>query len=181
MDAGNRVKAVPPGSAADRAGLKPGDRLAKLNGYSVASFADATYALHKAPAKGSIPVSWVRDGKEQSATLEVADGLAQDEPDVAAVDARHPPVGAVQRRRPDRGREEGARARRRSAPRSARTTTVHATLKAAGRARAATWSIGFDGKSVDGTIRDLLGFVRRNYLVGDEITINVIRDGKPLD
>ena len=32
------------------------------------------YALHKAPVKGAIPVSWVRDGKEQSGTLEVADG-----------------------------------------------------------------------------------------------------------
>src|SRR5207249_4869895 len=60
VDAGDRVRAVARGSAAERAGLKAGDRLVKLNGYSVASFADASFALHKALAKGSIPLAWVR-------------------------------------------------------------------------------------------------------------------------
>ena len=57
---------------------------------------------------------------------------------------------------------------------------VHATLKAIGL-KGGDVIIGFDGKSIDGTMRDLLGFVRRNYLVGDAIVINVIRSGKRLD
>jgi hypothetical protein len=57
---------------------------------------------------------------------------------------------------------------------------VHATLRAAGT-KGGDVIIGFDGKSVNGTMRDLLGFVRRNYLVGDAIVINVIRAGKRLD
>jgi hypothetical protein len=41
--------------------------------------------------------------------------------------------------------------------------------------------IGFDGHAIDGGIGELLGFVRRNYLVGDEVTANLFRDGKRLD
>jgi hypothetical protein len=74
VDAGDRVKAVAPGSAAVKAGLKPGDRIARLNGHTVASFGDASYALHKAPARGAIPVSWVREGKALSGALEVPEG-----------------------------------------------------------------------------------------------------------
>ena len=43
------------GSPAAKAGLKAGDRLVTLNGYSVASIADAQYALHKAPKSGDHP------------------------------------------------------------------------------------------------------------------------------
>ena len=57
---------------------------------------------------------------------------------------------------------------------------VHKTLRSAG-IRGGDVVVGFDGKSIDGSMRDLLGFVRRNYLVGDEIVVNVIRDGKPLE
>src|SRR5262245_66380471 len=47
VDRGDAVKAIAPGSAAAKAGLKAGDLLAKLNGYLVATFADAQFALHK--------------------------------------------------------------------------------------------------------------------------------------
>src|SRR5207253_40133 len=60
VDRGNRVKAVTPESPAAKAGMQTGDTLKTLNGYSVASFADAQFALHKASAKGQIPTtaSW---------------------------------------------------------------------------------------------------------------------------
>jgi S1-C subfamily serine protease len=58
--------------------------------------------------------------------------------------------------------------------------TVHIILREAG-VRKDDVIVGFDGKTVDGTMVQLLGYVRRNYLVGDEITINVLRDGKPVD
>ncbi len=73
-DRGNRVAAVAAGSAAARAGLKAGDLVQSLNGIPVASFGDAQYALHKAPASGTIPVEWARDGKPIKAGLAVAAG-----------------------------------------------------------------------------------------------------------
>src|SRR5262249_16909152 len=60
-DRGDRVAVVAPASAAAKAGLRPGDLLLTLNGRPVASFADAQYALHKAPKGGPIPVEWERD------------------------------------------------------------------------------------------------------------------------
>jgi len=178
-DAGDRVKAVAAGSAAEKTGLKPGDRLLKLNGYSVASFGDATYAFHMAPVKGLISVSWIRDGKEQSGTLEVADGWRKTNltwrPSMLDIlpslpfsgdeltDAEKKSLGLDVKRAAIRQDPE-----------------VHATLKAAG-VKGGDVLIGYDGKSVDGDTGKLLGFVRRNYLVGDEITLNIIRDGKPVD
>jgi hypothetical protein len=34
---------------------------------------------------------------------------------------------------------------------------------------------------MDGTMEDFLGFVRREHLVGDTVTLNVLRDGKPVE
>ena len=68
------LRTVQPGSAADCAGLRKGDVLRRLNGLPVASFADVQYALHRAPSKGSVAVSWWRGGVEKSATLELAEG-----------------------------------------------------------------------------------------------------------
>ena len=178
-DIGNRVKVVAKGSPAERTGLKPGDELAKLNGYPVASFGDATYALHKAPAKGSVAVAWMRDGKEQSGALEVTVGWRKTNltwrPSMLDI------LPAV----PFSGDELTATekkalglAEKRAAIRQ--YDEVHATLKAAG-VKGGDVLIGFDGNAIEGGIGELLGFVRRNYLVGDELTANLVRDGKRLD
>ena len=166
VDAGNRVRAVRPGSPADRAGLRPGDHLSRLNGYSVASFADATYALHKAPARGSIPVTWTRSGAESSGSLAVADGWRKTNltwrPSMLDL-LPSLPLGLSENRAAFRQDE-----------------TVHSTLKAAGL-QPGDVVVGFDGAAVDGSVGELLGFVRRNYLVGDTLTVNVFRDGKRVD
>jgi serine protease Do len=179
VDAGDRVKSVASDSVAAKVGLKPGDRLAKVNGYSVASFGDASYALHKAPAKGTIPVSWVRDGKEMSGALELADGWRKTNltwrPSMLDILPSAPFSGdelsATEKKA--LGLDEKRAAIRQDA-------TVHDTLKAAG-VKGGDVLIGYDGKAVEGDAGKLFGYVRRNYLVGDEITINVIRDGKRVD
>lgn len=179
VDAGNKVNRVAAGSAAERAGLKPGDSVSRLNGYSVASFGDAIYALHKAPAKGAIPVSWVRDGKPMTASLELAAGWRKTNltwrPSMLDILPSLPfsadDLTAAEKRK--LGLPEKQAAIRQDA-------TVHASLRDAGL-KEGDIITGFDGTTVDGELRDLLGHVRRNYLVGDEITINVIRGGKRVD
>src|SRR5262249_46838921 len=64
---GNRIAKVS-GHAA-HAGMKAGDLLQDVNGLPIASFADVQHALHKAPAAGTLPVKWTRDGKAMQATL----------------------------------------------------------------------------------------------------------------
>jgi predicted metalloprotease with PDZ domain len=178
-DRGDRVKVVAAGSPAEKAGIKPGDQIAKLNGYSVASFGDASYALHKAPAKGSIPVAWLRDGKPHSGSLEVAAGWRKTNltwrpsmldilPSVPfsgddLTDAEKQALGLDTKRAAIRQDEE-----------------VHKILKEAG-IKGGDVLIGFEGQSVEGKLTNLLGYVRRNYLAGDEITANLVREGKRLD
>src|SRR5262249_52877162 len=157
IDIGNRLNAVAADSPASRAGLKPGDSLAKFNGYSIASFGDASFALHKAAPKGSIPVTWIRDGKEQSGQLEVADGWRKTDlawrpwmfdllpilpfngDDLTAAEKKS--LGLASKRAAIRQNAE-----------------VHSTLQAAG-VKAGDVVIGFDGQVVNGTSRDLIGFV----------------------
>src|SRR5262249_45925458 len=74
VDQGDRVLAVDPGSAADRAGVRAGDVLQRLNGQPVSSFADVRHALDLAPKVGTVPVAWQRGGKDLSGTLELRDG-----------------------------------------------------------------------------------------------------------
>ena len=179
VDEGNRVKAIAAGSAAERAGVKPGDRITALNGYSVASFADASFALHKAPARGAIPIRWEREGKPQTGKLELADGWRRTNltwrPSMLDILPSMPLSGEdlTAAEKKALGLSEKRAAIRQD-------EDVHKTLRSAG-IRGGDVVVGFDGKSVDGTSRDLLGLVRRNYLVGDEIAINVIRDGKPVE
>jgi serine protease Do len=178
-DAGDRVKAVAPGSAAEKAGLTPGDQLLKLNGYPVASFGDAQYALHKAPTKGEIPLSWVRGGKEHSGILQVPDGWRKTNltwrPSMLDILPSVPFSGdeLTANEKQALGLAEKRAAIRQDAE-------VHELLKAAG-VKGSDVLIGFDGNAINGGISELLGFVRRNYLVGDEITVNLLRNGKPVN
>jgi S1-C subfamily serine protease len=176
VDAGDRVKAVAANSPADKAGMKPGDRLAKVNGYPVASFADASYALHKAPWKGEVPVSWVRDGKPRSAALALPAGWRKTNltwrPSMLDILPSLPFVGddltAEEKKR--LGLPAGRAAFRQGDP-------VHPTLADAGL-RAGDVVVGLNGVVVNGTMGDLLGYARRNHLVGDTVTVDVLRGGK---
>ncbi len=56
---------------------------------------------------------------------------------------------------------------------------VHPTLADVGL-RAGDVVVGFDRVAVDGSMDELLGYVRRNYLVGETLTVDVLRDGKPV-
>lgn len=179
VDAGDRVTAVRPGSPADKAGLRPGDRLRTLAGRSVASFADASYALHKSPAKGTIPATWERDGRGHSAELELAAGWRKTNltwrPSMLDLLPAVPfsGDGLTAEEKKELGLAPGRAAIRQD-------KFVHSTLKAVG-VRPGDVVVGFDGRAVDGAMEDLLGHVRRNYLVGDKVTVNILRDGKPVD
>jgi S1-C subfamily serine protease len=179
VDHGNRVKEVVLGSAAHRAGMKSGDRIVSLNGYPVSSIADVMFGLHKAPKTGTIAIEWDHNGQNETGSLTLADGWRKTNltwrPSMLDILPSMPLSGddLTASEKKSLGLSESRAAIRQD-------EDVHATLKAAG-IRGGDCVVGFDGKVVEGTIRDLLGFVRRNYLVGDTIIINVIRDGKPLD
>jgi S1-C subfamily serine protease len=40
--------------------------------------------------------------------------------------------------------------------------------------------LGFDDKQLEMDAYDFLDYVALNYIVGDEVQVNIVRDGKPL-
>ncbi len=179
VDAGNRVRSVRPDSPAAAIGLKPGDRLRTLNGFAVASFADAQYALHRAPVRGTIPVTWQRGAQTMTANLPLADGwrktnvtwrpsmldvlpgLALYGEDLTA--AEKMALGLSPKRLAFRQQQP--------IPKDA----------AAAGVRAGDIVVGIDGADLEMTVDQFLAHVRRNFLVGDRVTLNVLRDGKRVD
>lgn len=57
---------------------------------------------------------------------------------------------------------------------------VHSSIRAAG-VQGGDIIVGIDGLTPDMTMIEFLGYVRRNYLVGERITLNVLRNGKKVN
>ena len=74
LKAGNEAQAVVNGSPADKAGLKEGDIIFKVNGEEVTIEKPLASVLSKYNVGDEIELTYNRDGKEQTAkaTIEVA-------------------------------------------------------------------------------------------------------------
>ena len=179
VDRGDQVKKIIANSAADKVGMQAGDTLTKLNGYTVASFADAQYALHKSPKSGAIPIEWSRGNESMNGKLELAEGWRKTNITwrsslldiMPSLPVSAEDLSAAEKK--SLGLPETQAAFRQD-------KFVHSTLKAVGL-KFGDVIVGFNGKPVGGTMDDFLGFVRREHLVGDAVILNVLRDGKPVE
>jgi len=178
-DQGNKVRAVKPASPAAKAGLKPGDLVKSLNGLPVFSFGDAQYALHRAPEKGPVPVVWQAGGKETTASLEVPDGWRKTNVTwrpsmldiLPALSLYGDDLTAQEKKTlglPDK----------RLAFRQDKTVGKEAQRIGV---QAGDIIVGINNEPLEMTMLEFLGYIRRNFLVGDKITLNVYRNGKRLD
>ena len=71
---GNQVNAVAAQSPADKAGLRPGDLLTRIQETEIRSQGDVMRALHLAPQEGSVSLQWRREGQVHSASIPLARG-----------------------------------------------------------------------------------------------------------
>lgn len=178
-DRGNIVSAVQPGTPAERAGLKPGDLLRTLNKHPVASFADASYGLHKAPKAGAIPIAWQRGGKDFDADLKLAPGWRRTNvtwrPSLLDLLPSLTVYGEdlTAKEKKALGLDDKRLAFRQD-------PTVHSAAKAMG-VQANDIILGIDNQKLDMSMEQFLGHVRRNYLIGEAVTINLMRNGKRVD
>ena len=178
LERGDTVKAIAPKSVADKAGLRTGDLLQRLGGVKVHSFADAQYALHKAPMKGTIDVSWLREGKPHDAALPLAEGWRKTNitwrPSMLSFLPSLRVYGddLTAQDKKALGLDEKRLAFRQEIP-------VHVASKAAGL-KSGDVIVGLDGLTLEMGVDEFLGYVRRNYLIGDRITLDVLRGGKAL-
>ena len=176
---GNLVRAVKPGSAAAKAGVQAGDVVRTLNKMPVHSFADASYSLHKAPLKGEIPIAFERDGKAFDATLTLAPMWRRTNitwrPSLLDLLPSLTVYGTdlTAKEKNALGLDEKRLAFRQDDP-------VHSAAKAMG-VQVNDVIVGVDNKMLEMSMDQFLGFVRQNYLVGDSLTLNVLRNGKRID
>jgi hypothetical protein len=178
VDRGNRVRSVTPGSAARRAGFRPGDVLSTINGTAVASTADAQYGLNRAPENGTIPVTWTRGGRQMAGSLKLRPGWRKADitwrPSLRELVPDLPVSGrdltAAQKKA--LGLPAGRLAFRQSRP-------VHSQLQAAG-VQEGDVIVGIDDWLPAVKLEQFREAVRTRYLVGDRVVLRVLRGGKTL-
>jgi predicted metalloprotease with PDZ domain len=176
---GNLVKSVQAGSSAERSGLRPGDELTSVNGLSVASFADAQYALHRGPGRGRIPLAWRRRNEVLTADLDTPDGWRKTDISWrASMWGLQPPASVYgEDLMPDEKKALGLPAKSLAFRQG---DFVPAPAKRAG-IQAKDVIFGIDGKNLEMTMLQFNAYIRLNFKVGRRITFNVLRDGKRLD
>jgi serine protease Do len=176
VDKANVVASVKPDSPASRAGLAAGDVVRRLGGVPIHSSADIQYALDRAPKAGPVEIVWRRGGEQKTASLKPADGWRKTDiswrpslrhlipsarlygTDLTA--AEKAALGLPAKRLAFRHRE-----------------AVHRQAKAAG-VLAGDIILGLDGKALDLDQEGFMTHVERTYLIGDRVTVDLIRDGK---
>jgi hypothetical protein len=179
VDRGNIVKRAERKSPAARAGLRPGDTLRRLGGVPVHSQADVQFALDRAPAKGRIAIAWERGSRRQAGTLALPEGWRKGDiswrPSLRDW-APHLPVSGIDLTAAEKralGLPAGQLAFRPRDP-------LNSRANAAGF-RAGDIILGIDGKKLpEMDADDFLDYVHRQYLAGDRVRIEVLREGKRL-
>jgi S1-C subfamily serine protease len=179
IDEGDQVAGVGRGSAADRAGLRKGDRLTAIAGREIASFADVQYALHRAPASGKIEVAWARAGKQLKGELTLGPGWRKTDVSWRWSLRGVGPSPGVQG---DDLTVAEKKALRLPAARLAfrQGGFVSAAARQAG-IRSGDVVLGVDGKQLEMTAQQFAAHIRLGYKVGDRVSYNLLRDGKRID
>lgn len=179
IDRGDRIARVADRSLVARAGIQTGDRLLALNGQSIASFADAQYALHRAPARGMLTLVWQHDDQTRKADLPLAEGWRKTDLSwrwsLRGVDP--PPWVHGDDLSAEDKKAFGLSARRlafRQGP------FVSEPARQAG-IRQNDIIVGVDGKELEMSERQFAAYIRLNYRVGDRLIYNILRRGKRLD
>jgi S1-C subfamily serine protease len=175
---GNIVKKVAGKSPAAQAGIQSGDVVKKLNGVPIHSFADAQFALDIAPKKGTVEVVWQRGEKVLKDNLALADGWRKT--DLTWRPSMRWLVPAVRMSGDDLKAEEKQKLGLTAKQLAFRLTAPFSSAARVAGIRADDVILGVDGRRLDTNAEGFRLYVRRNYFVGDRMTVNLLRDGKPM-
>lgn len=179
IDKGNIIEKVLKDSPASRVGLKAGDKIRQLGEVPIHSIADAQYALDGAPISGKIQVTFEREDKATQATLKLPKGWRRS--DLTWRASMWQLVPSLPLYGEDlTPKEKEALGLKKDRMVFRQRNTVHSRAREAG-IQGGDMILGLDNnKLTNMDSADFIRWVRRNYLVGDKVTIDVLRDGKRL-
>lgn len=176
LDRGKVIREVKDKSPAFGAGLKAGDEVRRLHGVPIHSFADLQFALDRAPGTGSIAVVWQRGDMVQEGKLSLAEGWRKTDltwrPSMQDVLASARLYGADLKAEE---KEQLGLSRNQLAFRQKHPLSTQA--REAGILEGDI-ILGLDDQRLDMDVTGFNNYVRGNYLVGDRVTVNLLRDGK---
>jgi predicted metalloprotease with PDZ domain len=178
VDRGNVVKAVQGGRPASTAGLKAGDIVQRLNAVPIHSFADAQFALDRAPRTGTIEAVWQRGREVRRGKLKLPEGWRKTDISWRPSVWRLVPFAGI-------GGTDLTAQEKRDLGLPAKQLAFRQKAAVSSQARAAGIRpgdiiLGLDDRPLEGDLAAFQRYVERHYLVGDKVRVNVLRDGKRL-
>lgn len=173
LDQGNKVRDVRADSPAAKAGLKPGDALGFIHGYATASIADVQYALHQAPAQGTVEVRWQRGDKVMRGEILLPDGWRHTDLSWRWSLKSMKPLPQVHG--DDLTAEEKQSLGLASRQLAFRQGAFVPQAAAQAGIRIGDLILGVDGKSPEMSARQFEMYMRLNYQVGDVVNYDILR------
>jgi hypothetical protein len=179
VNRGNVVEHVQAESAAARIGLQRGDFLRRAGNIPTHSIADVQLALDRAPERGTLELSWERDGQARTGTLTLAQGWRKSDLTWRpSQQGRIPSVVLYGKDLTDAEKDAAGIPRRQLAFRQ--KAELHSRARAAG-IQGGDVILGVDDRQLlDMDVDEFVRFLQREYLIGDVVRINLLRDGKHL-
>ncbi|WP_309396932.1 PDZ domain-containing protein [Cerasicoccus maritimus] len=174
VDQGLLIKTVEPGSAADQAGLKPGDTLVVADGRKLFSSTDFRGALHRAsngPAK--IAVYYNRGGQPAQAVIQTGEGWKATK-NYWRKSIYDGPIGPSPGFFPLKGPNQGKGSL--SLKAYTRGKPNHPATKAGLKPNMEV--VAVDGMRDDLDTRQFMTWFKMNYAEGDKVTLTVKQGGK---
>jgi hypothetical protein len=179
IDRGNLVREVKDHSPAAAAGLKVHDILLRLHGMPIHSFADAQYALDRAPKAGRIEIRWLRGNQIQKGQMPLVDGWRKT--DISWRPSMREFVPSARLYGADLTAQEKQALHLPARQLAFRQKHPLSALAEAAGIRQGDVIVGIDDKSLEMDVAGFQDYVRSHYLVGDKVTINILRDGQRHD
>lgn len=176
VDRGNIVKSVKPGSPAARVGLQKGDMVRELAGVPIHSFGDAQFALDRARKQSTLSITWIRADQTAQAKLDPPAGWQMT--DLHWRRSMHRFVPSLHLDGKDLS--AGEKTALGLAPNQLAyrlRLDLHPHVKRAGILDQDI-IVGYNGHTLETDVAGFYDLVCGQHLVGDEVIINVLRDGK---
>ncbi len=177
------VKDIVPGTPAAASGLRAGDEIESMDGQPLLSMADVQWILHRVPADGGTVALHVRrDGQTIACALELAAGWRQADDiawRVSSWGMRAIATGGLSLQAVDAEKRQSLGI---EGPMALQVKHVgqygkHAAAKLAGF-QVDDILVSYDGRSDFQREADVLAFVARNHQPGDEVVVEILRNGQ---